>query len=482
MLDVACTSHIKRGALPAHRHPRARRPPRRAPAGAIRAEGLNVTLHPGGELAHEDALELARPRAAADRPGPVARASGCCSSARSTASTTTSTPPSSASPRLGYGLLLAHPERVRRPDRPARPAHRGRRAAAGQRLQPARRPRPGRAADRPRARAERPRVLPGLRYAPRNPRGDPPVRRTTRCAGSASATCRRSGSRSPIRASCSARAIRAWRSRKRRIAPTAPADGVSSVPRWTEGFRRSSIRSASAWAGPVLIDDAELQAARLQHAVRRARPRAHRQHPRPARARRGARGAVRRGHPHGDGPGAHPRAAGDRHARPGLRPARRRRTPARLPVAVRGPAGQRRRAAARALRRRRGRRARRPGRRRAARPPPPRAAARHRAAERRSRAGRTPPRTTSRPSTTCRCGRCGCGSRRPAGPAGEEWSAEALDRLRARLAAKQALCAELDAAARVPGGGARERGGAGGAGRAHVAAGADRPGRRGRAR
>jgi DNA-binding PucR family transcriptional regulator len=32
----------------------------------------------------------------------------------------------------------------------------------------------------------------------------------------------------------------------------------------------------------------------------------------------------------------------------------------------------------------------------------------------------------------------------PATPAGEEWSAEALDRLRARLAAKQALCAELD--------------------------------------
>jgi hypothetical protein len=32
----------------------------------------------------------------------------------------------------------------------------------------------------------------------------------------------------------------------------------------------------------------------------------------------------------------------------------------------------------------------------------------------------------------------------PAGPAGDEWSAEALDRLRARLAAKQAICAELD--------------------------------------
>ena len=32
----------------------------------------------------------------------------------------------------------------------------------------------------------------------------------------------------------------------------------------------------------------------------------------------------------------------------------------------------------------------------------------------------------------------------PAGPAGDEWSAEALDRLRARMAAKQALCAEID--------------------------------------
>ncbi len=32
----------------------------------------------------------------------------------------------------------------------------------------------------------------------------------------------------------------------------------------------------------------------------------------------------------------------------------------------------------------------------------------------------------------------------PAGPAGDEWSAEALDRLRARLAAKQAICAEID--------------------------------------
>jgi len=37
-----------------------------------------------------------------------------------------------------------------------------------------------------------------------------------------------------------------------------------------------------------------------------------------------------------------------------------------------------------------------------------------------------------------------CSRAAPATPAGEEWSAEALDRLRARLAAKQALCAELE--------------------------------------
>src|SRR5689334_10102467 len=58
VLDVATTSHIKRSNFPnidiqelAGR--------RAELQDAIHAEGLNVTLHPGGELAHEDALELA---------------------------------------------------------------------------------------------------------------------------------------------------------------------------------------------------------------------------------------------------------------------------------------------------------------------------------------------------------------------------------------------------------------------------------------
>ena len=113
------------------------------------------------------------------------------------------------------------------------------------------------------------------------------------------------------------------------------------------------------------------------------------------------------------GAGAHPRAAGDRHARAGLRPARRRRPPARLPVAVRGAAGQPSRAAARARRGGRGGRAGRPRRRRPAPPPPPRAAARHVAAEPRPAPGRDRRGARSRPSTTCRCGPSACGWPRP---------------------------------------------------------------------
>ena len=60
VLDVATTSHIKRAHFPDidifeldGRREELQQ--------AIRAEGLKVTLHPGGELAHEDALALARP-------------------------------------------------------------------------------------------------------------------------------------------------------------------------------------------------------------------------------------------------------------------------------------------------------------------------------------------------------------------------------------------------------------------------------------
>ena len=113
VLDIACTPHIKRAHFPridiaelAGRREAAQR--------AIEEDGIAVRLHPGGELADEDALELTERELALIAQGPehapwlllecpfegldyvfdaaVARLTG-----------------------LGYGLLLAHPERVRGP-------------------------------------------------------------------------------------------------------------------------------------------------------------------------------------------------------------------------------------------------------------------------------------------------------------------------------------------------------------------------------
>ena len=113
VLDIACTPHIKRAHFPridiaelAERREAAQR--------AIEADGIAVRLHPGGELADEDALELTERELALIAQGPehapwlllecpfegldyvfdaaVARLTG-----------------------FGYGLLLAHPERVRGP-------------------------------------------------------------------------------------------------------------------------------------------------------------------------------------------------------------------------------------------------------------------------------------------------------------------------------------------------------------------------------
>jgi len=111
--DVACTSHIKRAHFPnIDIHELAGR--REAAQSVLAADGLDVRLHPGGELADEDALELTEHELALIAQGPeharwlllecpfagldhvfdaaVARLTG-----------------------LGYGLLLAHPERVRGP-------------------------------------------------------------------------------------------------------------------------------------------------------------------------------------------------------------------------------------------------------------------------------------------------------------------------------------------------------------------------------
>jgi protein-tyrosine phosphatase len=113
VLDIACTPHIKRAHFP--RIDIAELAGRRAAAQrAIEEDGIAVRLHPGGELADEDALELTERELALIAQGPehapwlllecpfegldyvfdaaVARLTG-----------------------LGYGLLLAHPERVRGP-------------------------------------------------------------------------------------------------------------------------------------------------------------------------------------------------------------------------------------------------------------------------------------------------------------------------------------------------------------------------------
>jgi protein-tyrosine phosphatase len=113
VLDVACTPHIKRAHFP--RIDIAALAGRRAAVQrALDEDGIAVRLHQGGELADEDALELGERELALIAQGPanapwlllecpfdgldhvfdaaVARLTG-----------------------LGYGLLLAHPERVRGP-------------------------------------------------------------------------------------------------------------------------------------------------------------------------------------------------------------------------------------------------------------------------------------------------------------------------------------------------------------------------------
>jgi len=110
VLDIACTPHIKRGHFP-RIQPAELAGRRDAAQRALEEDGLAVRLHPGGELADEDALELSERDLALIAQGPahapwlllecpfegldhvfdaaVARLTG-----------------------LGYGLLLAHPERA----------------------------------------------------------------------------------------------------------------------------------------------------------------------------------------------------------------------------------------------------------------------------------------------------------------------------------------------------------------------------------
>jgi protein-tyrosine phosphatase len=117
--DVACTPHVKRAHFPgidlhalADLRARAQR--------AIDAEGLTVRLHPGGELAHTDALELDDRELALIAQGPrhapwlllECPFEGLDDEFDDAIERLTA---------LGYGLLLAHPERVIGPIERLRP-------------------------------------------------------------------------------------------------------------------------------------------------------------------------------------------------------------------------------------------------------------------------------------------------------------------------------------------------------------------------
>jgi protein-tyrosine phosphatase len=108
--DVACTSHIKREHFP-HIEIAGLERLRAETQQAIDAEGLQVRLHPGGELAHTDALELDDRDLERIAQGPrhapwlllECPFEGLDDEFDAAAGRLTG---------LGYGLLLAHPERT----------------------------------------------------------------------------------------------------------------------------------------------------------------------------------------------------------------------------------------------------------------------------------------------------------------------------------------------------------------------------------
>jgi protein-tyrosine phosphatase len=108
--DVACTPHIKRDDFPGVRLDELAGRRREAQA-ALDADGVRVRLHPGGELAHEEALRLAPRELALIAQGPPGARwlllecpfAGLDEEFAAAAARVSG---------LGYGLLLAHPERA----------------------------------------------------------------------------------------------------------------------------------------------------------------------------------------------------------------------------------------------------------------------------------------------------------------------------------------------------------------------------------
>jgi protein-tyrosine phosphatase len=108
--DVACTPHVKASIFRHVALPELA-PRRAALQAAIDAEGLRVRLHPGGELAHDDALRLGEEELELIAQGPEGAQwlllecpfAGLDDAFSAAAERLTD---------LGYGLVLAHPERA----------------------------------------------------------------------------------------------------------------------------------------------------------------------------------------------------------------------------------------------------------------------------------------------------------------------------------------------------------------------------------
>ena len=84
----------------------------RALQAALDAAGIDLRLHPGGEIYPAGATGARRGRARRHRPRPARRALGPARGARSPASTRRTSPPAPTSASSGFGLLIGHPERA----------------------------------------------------------------------------------------------------------------------------------------------------------------------------------------------------------------------------------------------------------------------------------------------------------------------------------------------------------------------------------